>query len=150
MRDCITTIKSTKPYATSRLGPFASIATDMNPGRALVVADMALHADLRSSCVLQKVLCACLCVHHLCASNVDSTFIILTSVLFFPSLLFFSLFYALHIFTIMDLGNGLKEEFPGQWAAIMNAAKEERLQKDRDRPMPVSLPGSITSSTNEC
>jgi hypothetical protein len=41
--------------------------------------------------------------------------------------------------TIMDLGDGLKEDFPGQWDAIMKAAKEERLQKDRDRPMPVSL-----------
>jgi hypothetical protein len=46
----------------------------------------------------------------------------------------------------MDLGDGLKEDFPGQWDAIMKAAKEERLQKDRDRPMPVSLvyPAAVT------
>jgi len=111
---------------------------------------MGLHTDLRSICVLQKVLCACLCVQGLCTINVDSALIILSSVLFFPSILFFSLFYAVYTHTIMDLGNGLKEEFPGQWAAIMNAAKEERLQKDRDRPMPVSLPGSIASSINDC
>jgi hypothetical protein len=104
-------------------------------------AEMALHTDFlvwcgRSICVSCTPSCLSVrsrSVRNQARLNFGSLF---SSFHHFSSLSIPRLIYH---HTIMDLGDGLKEDFPGQWDAIMNAAKEERLQMDRDRPMPVSL-----------
>jgi len=87
------------------------------------------------------------CAFKVCAQSRLTQLSLSSSSLLFPhhfsSLLlllhcpFFRLKLNILIFT-MDFDKLFDEEFIKKAAASMNAAKEKRLQKDRDRPMPVS------------